>query len=232
MRRLHAQQVLAQRLALRPLLDQLPGLVARGWPRAAGYPPAGPNLREDGLRYPWPPVRPRPRTDPRMEKFIIEGGRPLSGTLVPAGNKNAALPALAAIAPDERGGRAAQRAADPRRGGDGRAAARASACQRRVARRQRGRRPRGGRRTTPRSTPSCPSASAPRSCWPARCWPASARADMPPPGGDVIGRRRLDPHLDAFRALGAEVDVGPRWYRAARARRACAPATSSWTSRR
>jgi UDP-N-acetylglucosamine 1-carboxyvinyltransferase len=28
-------------------------------------------------------------------------------------------------------------------------------------------------------------------------------ADMPPPGGDVIGRRRLDPHLDAFRALGA-----------------------------
>jgi UDP-N-acetylglucosamine 1-carboxyvinyltransferase len=26
---------------------------------------------------------------------------------------------------------------------------------------------------------------------------------MPPPGGDVIGRRRLDPHLDAFRALGA-----------------------------
>jgi UDP-N-acetylglucosamine 1-carboxyvinyltransferase len=33
-------------------------------------------------------------------------------------------------------------------------------------------------------------------------------ADMPPPGGDVIGRRRLDPHLDAFRALGAEVRTG------------------------
>ena len=31
-------------------------------------------------------------------------------------------------------------------------------------------------------------------------------AVMPPPGGDVIGRRRLDPHLDAFRALGASVD--------------------------
>jgi UDP-N-acetylglucosamine 1-carboxyvinyltransferase len=26
---------------------------------------------------------------------------------------------------------------------------------------------------------------------------------MPAPGGDVIGRRRLDPHLDAFRSLGA-----------------------------
>src|SRR5499427_8693437 len=31
---------------------------------------------------------------------------------------------------------------------------------------------------------------------------------LPPPGGDVIGRRRLDPHLDAFRALGATVDHG------------------------
>ncbi|MGI8593770.1 MAG: UDP-N-acetylglucosamine 1-carboxyvinyltransferase, partial [Solirubrobacteraceae bacterium] len=33
------------------------------------------------------------------------------------------------------------------------------------------------------------------------------RATMPPPGGDVIGRRRLDPHLDAFRALGAEIEI-------------------------
>jgi UDP-N-acetylglucosamine 1-carboxyvinyltransferase len=39
------------------------------------------------------------------------------------------------------------------------------------------------------------------------------RADMPPPGGDVIGRRRLDPHLDAFRALGAEVHVDRNYYR-------------------
>ena len=31
-----------------------------------------------------------------MEKFVIEGGAPLSGTVIPAGNKNAALPALAA----------------------------------------------------------------------------------------------------------------------------------------
>ena len=32
-------------------------------------------------------------------------------------------------------------------------------------------------------------------------------ADMPPPGGDVIGRRRLDPHLDAFLSLGAEIEI-------------------------
>jgi UDP-N-acetylglucosamine 1-carboxyvinyltransferase len=31
-----------------------------------------------------------------MEKLVIEGGYPLSGTVVPAGNKNAALPILAA----------------------------------------------------------------------------------------------------------------------------------------
>src|SRR5688500_16556284 len=30
-----------------------------------------------------------------MEKLLIEGGVPLSGTIVPAGNKNAALPLLA-----------------------------------------------------------------------------------------------------------------------------------------
>ena len=33
-------------------------------------------------------------------------------------------------------------------------------------------------------------------------------ADVPPPGGDVIGRRRVDTHLMAFEALGATVEVG------------------------
>jgi UDP-N-acetylglucosamine 1-carboxyvinyltransferase len=32
------------------------------------------------------------------------------------------------------------------------------------------------------------------------------RATMPPPGGDVIGRRRLDPHIHALASLGAEID--------------------------
>jgi UDP-N-acetylglucosamine 1-carboxyvinyltransferase len=31
---------------------------------------------------------------------------------------------------------------------------------------------------------------------------------VPPPGGDVIGRRRLDPHIHAFVELGARVDAG------------------------
>src|SRR5215204_5351047 len=35
-------------------------------------------------------------------------------------------------------------------------------------------------------------------------------ARMPPPGGDFIGRRRLDAHLDAFSDLGARIE-GDRW---------------------
>ena len=57
-------------------------------------------------------------------------------------------------------------------------------------------------------------------------------ARMPPPGGDFIGRRRLDPHLDAFRDLGARVD-GDRWIEiAAPRRRPAAVRGSSWTSPR
>ncbi|HKU58690.1 MAG TPA: UDP-N-acetylglucosamine 1-carboxyvinyltransferase [Gaiellaceae bacterium] len=37
------------------------------------------------------------------------------------------------------------------------------------------------------------------------------RANVPPPGGDVIGRRRLDPHIHAFAELGASIDIGERY---------------------
>jgi UDP-N-acetylglucosamine 1-carboxyvinyltransferase len=33
------------------------------------------------------------------------------------------------------------------------------------------------------------------------------RVTVPPPGGDVIGRRRLDPHIHALTELGAEIEV-------------------------
>src|SRR3989440_2136321 len=33
----------------------------------------------------------------------------------------------------------------------------------------------------------------------------------PPPGGDVIGRRRLDPHIHAFTELGAQIEIGSRY---------------------
>ena len=37
------------------------------------------------------------------------------------------------------------------------------------------------------------------------------RASVPPPGGDVIGRRRLDPHIHAFAELGATVEHNGRY---------------------
>ncbi len=37
------------------------------------------------------------------------------------------------------------------------------------------------------------------------------RASVPPPGGDVIGRRRLDPHIHAFAELGASFELGERY---------------------
>jgi hypothetical protein len=33
--------------------------------------------------------------EPRGDCFVVTGGRPLGGTLVPAGNKNEALPVVA-----------------------------------------------------------------------------------------------------------------------------------------
>ena len=41
----------------------------------------------------------------------------------------------------------------------------------------------------------------------ARC----GRALVPPPGGDVIGRRRVDVHIDAFERLGAEIRANRRY---------------------
>ena len=37
------------------------------------------------------------------------------------------------------------------------------------------------------------------------------RASVPPPGGDVIGRRRLDPHIHAFVELGASYEINGRY---------------------
>jgi len=37
------------------------------------------------------------------------------------------------------------------------------------------------------------------------------RASVPPPGGDVIGRRRLDPHIHALAELGVEIEINGRF---------------------
>jgi len=143
-----------------------------------------------------------------MEKFVIDGGIALSGTIVPAGNKNGALPILAAsiLTEDEVVVRNVPRIKDTTSmltllealgvriswlnehdvalcAGDLRA----------------------GQIEVDRDLSERIRASF------LLAGPLLARfgrVTMPPPGGDVIGRRRLDPHLDAFAALGATVEHG------------------------
>jgi len=150
-----------------------------------------------------PPVELFPRTDPRMEKFIIEGGAPLAGTVVPAGNKNAALPVLAAslLTREEVVLRNIPRIRDVeavlellRRldvqvewRDENVVAIRADEVTHTEVDREWAERIRASFLLA------------------GPLLARFGRADMPPPGGDVIGRRRLDPHLDAFRALGADV---------------------------
>jgi UDP-N-acetylglucosamine 1-carboxyvinyltransferase len=139
-----------------------------------------------------------------VEKFVIEGGRPLSGTVTPAGNKNGALPALAAslLTEEEVVVRNVPRIRDvetmlavlERLGvevdwrEDHVVALRAENLTGTEVDRVLSERI--------RASFLCAGPLLAR----------LGRVQMPPPGGDVIGRRRLDPHLDAFRALGAVVD--------------------------
>ena len=37
------------------------------------------------------------------------------------------------------------------------------------------------------------------------------KASVPPPGGDVIGRRRLDPHIHALERLGTHIEIDSRY---------------------
>ena len=143
--------------------------------------------------------------NPVMEKFVIDGGVPLSGTVVPAGNKNAALPILAAcvLTTDEVVIRNVPRIRDVDsmlRVLDGigvRVEWREPDCVSLCA-----------ADVTSEAHVDREHAERIRASF-LLAGPLLGRfghADMPPPGGDVIGRRRLDPHLDAFRAMGASFE--------------------------
>jgi UDP-N-acetylglucosamine 1-carboxyvinyltransferase len=143
-----------------------------------------------------------------MEKFVIQGGSPLSGEITPAGNKNAALPILAAclLTEEELALRNVPRISDTETqlelleglgvkvawSGENEVRLRADSVTATVLDEE--------------------LASLIRASF-LLAGPLLARfgeVRMPPPGGDFIGRRRLDPHLDAFRDLGARVE-GERW---------------------
>jgi UDP-N-acetylglucosamine 1-carboxyvinyltransferase len=139
-----------------------------------------------------------------MEKFLIHGGASLSGTVVPAGNKNGALPILAAsvLTEDEVVVRNVPRIKDVE--------AMVGLLEHlgmRVAWTQDNEVTLCGADLSPDCVEVDRALSERIRASFLLAGPLLARfgrAVMPPPGGDVIGRRRLDPHLDAFRALGAE----------------------------
>ena len=119
-------------------------------------------------------ARPAPSLPPLMEKLVIEGGVPLSGTVVPAGNKNAALPLLAAcLLTDEQ----VVLHNVPRIRDTEALIALLEDLGVKVERRDGniGRACRPTRSPRPTSTPTWPSRSARRSSSPGRCSPASAR---------------------------------------------------------
>src|SRR5690349_754872 len=140
---------------------------------------------------------------PLMEQFIIEGGQPLRGTVTPAGNKNAALPLLAAclLTTEPVVLRNVPRIQDVE-------AMRQIITQ--LGATVEELEPRTWRLHTPRITPE---ALSPDLCRRIRAsilvaGPMLARhgwVDLPLPGGDNIGRRRLDTHLVALEGLGASV---------------------------
>jgi UDP-N-acetylglucosamine 1-carboxyvinyltransferase len=141
-----------------------------------------------------------------MEQFIIEGGNPISGRVTPSGNKNAALPLIAATLLTDQpvilhnlprirdvgtmlklvGDLGAD--VDERDGGH-------TVCIRAA-----------NLHKTDLNADLCRDIRASILL----AGPALARlkqVDLPPPGGDIIGRRRVDTHFLALSALGAQIEA-------------------------
>jgi len=148
-----------------------------------------------------------------MEKFVIDGGVPLSGEVQVAGNKNSALPILAAclLTSEEVVLQNLPRIRDVETQmalleGLGAEVAWIGENELRVQA------DRVGETVADEDLAAMIRASF------LLAGPLLARfghVRMPPPGGDTIGRRRLDPHLDAFRDMGARVE-GDRWIEVSR----------------
>jgi UDP-N-acetylglucosamine 1-carboxyvinyltransferase len=142
-----------------------------------------------------------------MEKFIIQRGVPLSGEIVPAGNKNAALPILAAclLTDEELVVRNVPRIRDVESmlgllEGLG---VRVSSSENEV-------RLQADQISGTEVDEELASRIRASFLVAGPLLARTGEVHMPPPGGDTIGRRRLDAHLDAFRDLGAKVD-GDVW---------------------
>jgi UDP-N-acetylglucosamine 1-carboxyvinyltransferase len=143
-----------------------------------------------------------------MQKFVIQGGVPLSGEITAAGNKNAALPILAACLLTEE----TVTIANVPRIRDTEAQIELLAALGVTVEWVEDNTVRLCAKDVEDTTLDEDLSAAIRASF-LMAGPLLARfgsVNMPPPGGDFIGRRRLDAHLDAFRELGARVG-GDRW---------------------
>jgi len=139
-----------------------------------------------------------------MDKFLIEGGIPLQGELTPAGKKNAALPMLAACLLTDQpitlhNIPAIADVLNMRRLLESLGVQFTSLDEHtwRVHAKQ------------VRAADLDPDLCRKIRTSILLAGPMTARAGelrLPPPGGDVIGRRRVDPHMLALRKMGAEVN--------------------------
>ncbi len=140
-----------------------------------------------------------------MPRFLVEGGRRLDGTIRPAGNKNAALPAIAAalITSETVVLENVPRIRDVDTlleivGSLGADVEWEDENEVRI----RGAGVEGGR-----PDPDLARRIRASILLAGPLLARFGRVSLPPPGGDVIGRRRLDTHFLSFRALGAEIDL-------------------------
>jgi UDP-N-acetylglucosamine 1-carboxyvinyltransferase len=142
-------------------------------------------------------------------RFLVRGGRPLRGTVRPAGNKNAALPILAATVLADG---VVELDNIPRIRDVETMLALLQDLGAKVE------------WTATNTVTVDTRAVRPKPLDPALCakirasillaGPMLARfgaVTLPPPGGDVIGRRRVDTHFLALEQLGASVNVGDRY---------------------
>src|SRR5256885_3540506 len=144
-------------------------------------------------------------TDAVASSFVIQGGRPLSGRVRAAGNKNGALPILAAClltsepvvlhnVPRIRDVETmmaliAQLGADVEWTGEHEVRVQATEL------------------SSLELDPLLASRIRASFLLAGPLLARHGRASVPPPGGDVIGRRRLHPHIHACAELGARIDI-------------------------
>ena len=146
-----------------------------------------------------------------MERFVVEGGRRLEGSIRPGGNKNAALPILAACLltddpvtlynlPDIQDVRVMLEIIEG-----------LGACVERREKNIVAIQAKGNMAATPDAQLSKRIRASILLAGPllARC----GSANITKPGGDVIGRRRIDTHLLALESLGAQIEVSAYEYR-------------------